>query len=65
MIVEHLMLARGFSTMTRYISIESPFQGLFNDAKTYKKNPLPESEMNFTMSRCASKISFVSLTTIS
>ena len=53
-----------FPTTTRYISIESPFQVLCNDAKTYKKNPLPEGEMNFTLSRCASKISFVWLSGI-
>ena len=44
--------------MTRYISIESPFLGLCNDANTYQKNPLSEGEMNFTMGQrlCQSQV---------
>ena len=60
MIVEHMMSGRAISNHRQdTYQLESPFQELCNDTKTYKKNPLPEDEMNFTMSRCASKISFV------
>ena len=60
MIVEHIMLGRAISNHQQdtYQS-KALFKELCNDTKTYKKNPLPEGEMNFTMSRYISKISFV------
>ena len=59
MIVDHTMLGRAISNHDKIYINRNPFQELCNDTKTYKKHPSPEGEMNFTMSRCASKINFV------
>ena len=59
MIIEHMMLGRAISNHDKIHINRKPFSRAMQRYQNIQKNPLPEGEMNFTMSRCASKISFV------
>ena len=59
MIVEHMMLARAISNQDKIHINRKLFSRAMQRYQNIQENPLPEGEMNFTMSQCASKISFV------
>ena len=60
MIVDHLMLARVICNHEKiHINRKRFSRAMLRCQNIQEKNPFHEGEINFTMSRCASKISFV------
>ena len=59
MIVEHMMLGRAIFNHDKIHINRKLFSRAMQRYQNIQESPSPESEMNFTMSRCASKISFV------
>ena len=59
MILEHMMFGSAISNHDKMHINQKPFSGAMQQYQTMLEKSFPEGEMNLTMIRCASQISFV------